>query len=703
MKYESRKAAGRFAGCLLLLAALLSLPLAAQKRTGLLTKQELTEGNRNLAKVSSRLLQARELARQATSAKLVLEAVPLLRLRDGLPEIEIRLKSLNPAIVEQVKEIGMQVGSVSLQYARINGWADPDLLDELAAIPEVATIHPNYGAITMAGSVANQADISIRADLARSTLGVDGSGVTVGILSDSFNNTLGGAVAGAGCSRTVTGMTNQGSDDLPASVVLLDDGPGGFTDEGAAIGELIFDLAPGANQMFHSAFNSEADFATGITELKNCGADVLVDDVFYFAEPMFQDGIIAQAAQDAVDMDVPYFSSAGNQATFGVDDFYIDSNASDDIIFPPTGNDLHDFNPGGGLDRFAEIIIPDDCDLLAVLQWNEPYDGTLGPGASSDLDFYIYDGPSPGAGILDLSFSGQGCGVSLPSGGNPFEIVSYFNNTGFPQAVYLAVEHFCGDESARLRIATFGSCGLPGAYTFETGIYVDPQIYGHAAAEGVLAVAASFYGEIDSGGALQGGPEIDVEDFSSLGGDLPFYFDGSGNPLAGAPVLRTKPEITAPDGTNTTFFGIDIGFDVDSDPNFFGTSAAAPHAAAVAALMLDLGNLTPSGLTQVIEQGTFDMELPGLDELSGLGLVDALNSVGTTTPTAPDCYINDLFFDGIPNTPATPGTINQTFRACNSLTLGAGIFDNLEGHADSIIFTDGFESGDTSAWSNDVP
>ena len=92
--------------------------------------------------------------------------------------------------------------------------------------------------------------------------------------------------------------------------------------------ELIHDLAPGATLTFHTAWRSQADFASGITELRNCGADVIVDDVIYFAEPMFQDGIIADAAQAAVDAGVPYYSSAGNQAGFGVRDTFDDADVA---------------------------------------------------------------------------------------------------------------------------------------------------------------------------------------------------------------------------------------------------------------------------------------------------------------------------------------------------------------------------------------
>ncbi len=71
--------------------------------------------------------------------------------------------------------------------------------------------------------------------------------------------------------------------------------------------------------------NSEADFANGIGKLAaavsagGAGAKVIADDIGYFDEPFFQDGIVAQAI-DAVEANgVAYFSAAGNDGTLAYD------------------------------------------------------------------------------------------------------------------------------------------------------------------------------------------------------------------------------------------------------------------------------------------------------------------------------------------------------------------------------------------------
>ena len=203
----------------------------------------------------------------------------------------------------------------------------------------------------------------------------------MGTLSDSFDDLLGAAA-------------DVASNDLPAGIVVLDDAAGG-TDEGRAMMQLIHDVAPGASQAFHTAFNGHADFALGIEELAGCpagseagctpggvAADVIVDDVIYFAEPMFQDGIIGQAVDVVAAAGVSYFSSAGNNAR----DSY-------EAGFEPGGagftGTLHDFDPGPGVDTCQAVTIPTGTTFFSF-QWTEPFFSVSGaPGSASDLDIRL--------------------------------------------------------------------------------------------------------------------------------------------------------------------------------------------------------------------------------------------------------------------------------------------------------------------------
>ena len=198
--------------------------------------------------------------------------------------------------------------------------------------------------MTRTGSVTSQGDVAQLSDVGRTSFGVDGSGIRVGVLSDSWD-TQGGQAAGIA------------SGDLPADIIVLEEFPVPGSDEGRAMGELIYDVAPGSSLAFHTAFLGQADFANGILELAAAGSDVIVDDVIYFAEPMFQDGIIGQAADMVAHGGVPYFSSAGNNldesyespfnngGTFELADFFSGAPIGDYV--------LHDFDPGEGVDFFS--------------------------------------------------------------------------------------------------------------------------------------------------------------------------------------------------------------------------------------------------------------------------------------------------------------------------------------------------------------
>ncbi|MGH7788837.1 MAG: S8 family serine peptidase, partial [Candidatus Binatia bacterium] len=578
-----------------------------------------------------------------TPAEAMGAALPMLRLRGDAVAVDVRFRTLTDDVIAQARRLGLEIEHASRRYGRLAGWIAPAGLAALAALPEVTVVHPLYGAATAAGSVVSQADASIGADTARATFAVDGSGTRVGIVSDSFHLRRGGTVQGSGCDAVLSGSVSQASGDLPSAVTMLDNGPAGGSDEGTAMAELIHDLAPGAELLFHSGFPDEAACAEGITALRACGSDILVDDLIFFAEPMFQDGIIAQAADAAVADGAAYFAAAGNTGGSGIDAAYRDALTEDDEDEALSGNDLHDFGAG---DRFAAITIPNGCGVRLVLQWNEPFSAPLGDGASTDLDLYLLDAEQPDASVVTSSVSTQGCASTEgAASGDPLELVAYRNGTGAPRTVYVAIDHFCGTEDLRFRLAVFRfGCGLTAPLAFEPGLFESAQIYGHAAAAGVAAVGAVFYAEIDSGGEATppSGPQLDVEPFSARGGALPIYFDAAGAPLAGAPLLRVKPELAAPDGTNTTFFGVDSPFDEDTHPNFFGTSAAAPHAAAVAALMRSANpGLDSPTLLALLRATAQDVAEPGPDSFAGDGLIDAAAAVAaaaqavpTHTPTA---------------------------------------------------------------------
>jgi len=77
-----------------------------------------------------------------------------------------------------------------------------------------------------------------------------------------------------------------------------------------------------------------------------------VDDVGYFDEPMFEDGVVADAIDQVVARRVAYFSAAGNEAR-----------QSYTAPFRPSGRKglagvRHDFDPGPGVADLQRIVAP---------------------------------------------------------------------------------------------------------------------------------------------------------------------------------------------------------------------------------------------------------------------------------------------------------------------------------------------------------
>jgi subtilisin family serine protease len=161
-------------------------------------------------------------------------------------------------------------------------------------------------------------------DVLRDRYNLDGTGITIGFLSDSFNTAETFDISG----NLDNYATNIAKGYLPSNVkVLKDFDQPGTSDEGRALAQLIHAVAPGANLLFHTGVGSANNFAQGIQALAAAGADIIIDDVGYIPEntpdvpPDLLDleppnGPINQAINGVFEQGISYFTDAGNDSPF---------------------------------------------------------------------------------------------------------------------------------------------------------------------------------------------------------------------------------------------------------------------------------------------------------------------------------------------------------------------------------------------------
>lgn len=424
-------------------------------------------------------------------------------------------------------------------------------------------------------------DVTHRAAAARSYFGVNGTGVKVCVLSDGVDSLA----------------ALQASGDLPATVDVLP-GQAGSGDEGSAMLEIIHDLAPGAALGFAQAGPDEAGFAQNIRDLYTAGCSVIVDDVIYLDESPFQDGDVAESVNFVTAAGALYFSSAGNEgnkndATSGTWEGDFVPNGTPAAL--AGGGLAHNFGDGG-----QSVLVTANSSVV-VLHWTDPF-GT----AANDYDLYDMDGAL--STIFDASVD-----VQDGAGGDDFP-------------VEISGPAFSGERLVVLQAA--GANRMINLINFrgELGISTNGATRGHSAAVNAFSTAAVDVATA-GGGAFTGGAANPVETFSS-DGPRRIFFDNAGNLLPGAPagnfsstggVVRQKPDIAAADGVACAAPGFNP---------FFGTSAAAPHAAAVAALVKQaFPAYTPAQMRTALVNNALDIEAAGVDRDSGAGIVMAYETL----------------------------------------------------------------------------
>jgi Subtilase family len=560
------------------------------------------------------------------------------------------------------------------QYANdVGGWLPVNQLEAAAARGELLSIRASMSR-TSAAPVTSQGDFAERSDVVRANnSSLTGAGISVGVLSDSFNCYAVYAEPGSGVpvsgnegyaynGFTADYATDISTDNLPANVNVLEEAdclnygaptqlP--FGDEGRAILQIVHDVAPGAGLAFYTAENSEADFASGIGKLANAGAKVIADDVGYFDEPFFQDGLVAQAIDTVEAQGVAYFSAAGNFGSLAYE--------NTDPAFTKAGSGsnagelLLNFDTTNATNTTALPLtipaIPPGDFVAVVVQWDQPYiTGAAGsPGASSHIDVCITGGDGSDT-ITDYDGNPVSCTGPNATGVDPYQIMiigNPANAAGNSQQQNLNVVIGLADATAKPGriLVVIEDDGL--GSTINSFATNSPTVQGHRSATGAATVGAAFYFKTPRCGTS---PAV-LENFSSLGG-TPILFDTSGNRLA-TPEVRQKPDFVGPDGVNNTFLGFTLATagitgsngllttsisecqNNPNYPNFFGTSAATPHAAAVAALMMQASSAAPAQIYTALRDSALPMSGTTPNFSSGYGFIQADAALARLAPGAP--------------------------------------------------------------------
>ncbi|NPV22971.1 S8 family serine peptidase [Bradyrhizobium sp. 81013] len=433
-------------------------------------------------------------------------------------------------------------------------------------------------AITSAvsGQAANGAQI-VQA-LGGNSTGVTGAGIKIGVLSSSFNN-LGGAAA------------DEASGELPSAskIQILKDAPSGGSDEGRAMMQIIHDIAPDASLAFYTATQSEQDFAAGIIALANAGCKVIVDDVSYTDEPFFQNGIVAQAIQTVQAMGVTYVTSAGNNGSSAYQTSWTSTSGSIGGNYF-AGNAL---SFGGNVAQTITVT----AGARLLVQWDQPWGQ-----AASHLAVSVYK-------------DGQYLGYAPNYNQNPF-IGLQFGVSGTYQIVIADVSGPTPSTIKEILAGNGLSVSISGANA--------GTVFGHAMTPGVITVGA-----VNSAYTPAFGYTPVPESFSSSGAGTEILFANDGTRLT-TPLQLSPVVVSGIDNIATTVSGFSA---------FYGTSAAAPSVAAIAALILTANaTLSYADVSVILQQTAIPMSNQAV---AGAGLAQ-INPAVSSAPYYANTVIEAL-------------------------------------------------------------
>jgi hypothetical protein len=500
--------------------------------------------------------------------------------------VTLRTRGSFDGLVRTVRNAGGYLIARSRAFGVVDAFVPIGQIRGIASQDAIAHVRPLAKPVTGVGAATNEAVTALNTANLSAALGLDGTGVKIGVISDSANQR--GSVTNA-----------QQSGDLPQNVELVADGTSTFSnsDEGAAMLELIHDIAPGAELAFHSCGDSLTTFSGAITALAEAGCDVIIDDLSYVTNPAYQSGIAGEALSAFVKAGGVYFT---NQSNFGTASFetFADWTTGGD------GVQRHDFDTRSGRTD-TRISVTFETDTNLVLNWDNPYNGVTGD-VTADLDIYFYQ---------DNQLVGASTDNNIATG-IPQEFLSVPAGT---YDIEIAVGGLAAGATlpTTIRFSSFGSPAFDGRALEYKPTIGTSLAFGHGAAADSVGVGAVDEDDTVANGAIS----AVSQEFSSSGpGRLMFKENGQRRK---SPLTTQNPLIAGVDGTVTTVPGFE---------NFEGTSAASPNIAAIATLLLQAKpDATAADIRAALVAGARDNPVNGqardsYDPQAGYGLVDAVRA-----------------------------------------------------------------------------
>ncbi|MGH7595479.1 MAG: S8 family serine peptidase [bacterium] len=442
-------------------------------------------------------------------------------------------------VVEKIRAFGGAVKTISNPLSdypiEIYCWLPYDTVKAIAKLQKVANISGIGIGTTWTGCETTIGDMQLLADQARAYFNVTGSGIKVGVISDGIQHA----------------SVSQACGDLPSFLQTVNGNTPG--DEGTAMLEIVYDLAPGAGLAFGGinldGTDGPNDMATRIFDLyQNIGCKIVVDDIGWLSGvPYFSESNLMQQIQAQISSnDKTYVSAAGNHGNACWNGYsFVDGDGWHRFWFQGSNYVIH--NP---------VVVGPHATIDIYLQWANPW------GASSNnYDLYLYD-----------AFSRVDSSKTVQDGNDyPEEIISYTNPTDDPITFYIRIKKMFTGNERELKLVVSQPHTLGYLYPNYAGETMPVrQIFGHEASLGAISVGAYASDAPDA-----------LAPYSARGKTPIYIFAGQ---------TETRDERTTPTIVATTKVSTKVGIDgSQQSPPWFvepfeGTSAAAPHVAGIAAL-----------------------------------------------------------------------------------------------------------------------